>query len=568
MSNVCDIKQITETLGMNPSSRSQHELRFGNKGSLSVNLKHNVWFDHEQHEGGGMLDLIIHQGQAQNRREAAEWLKQKGLAANTTDEPKAQPILRSHVYRDGAGELVRRAVKYQHGNWKQFKWHQGDWISNVKGAANIPYQLPELLEDNFDRMVFIMEGEKDVDRAVQHGLLATCCVGGGGNWSQELNKYLIGKNVCIVPDNDAAGIKFSGRTQQILAEDDIDALVMTSHLAELPDKGDFSDWMDLHENNVDLFLEMVRLDRKNQVPPEQVYLDKFGIKPARELLERDFAPLTFLYEGLIPSVGLTLIAALPKTGKSFFVLNLSAHMDSEDKPVHYLAAEDNERRLKDRIMKVFKDKPRHLTYHAVMSSEQPLPRGSDAIAHIEHVAKGTQAQCIIVDTVQSILNPSATNKNYDLTVEEYDALRKLAHRLNIAIIVVHHCKKSTDVASQPLEKVIGSIGITGTAETILVMEQLAGSKDCKLHVTGKDVEQCEKYLGWTGAGFTISDDVREEQLGSTQKLVLMLIRETPRCTQQSIVKTTGKDQGQISKATDRLIELGLVVKKEGRLMAL
>ena len=154
---------------------------------------------------------------------------------------------------------------------------------------------------------------------------------------------------------------------------------------------------------------------------------------------------------------------------------------------------------------------------------------------------------MIIDTVQSILNPSANNKNYDQTVEEYDALRKLAHRLGIAMIVVHHCKKSSDVATAPLEKVIGSIGITGTAETILVMEQQTGTKDCKLYVTGKDVEQCEKYLTWNSHGFNIDDDVRLAQLGPFQQLVLMLIKETPRCLQKSIVDITGKDQSQVSK---------------------
>jgi predicted ATP-dependent serine protease len=85
--------------------------------------------------------------------------------------------------------------------------------------------------------------------------------------------------------------------------------------------------------------------------------------------------------------------------------------------------------------------------------------GLDALDHIERVAKATNSKCIIVDTVQAILNPSVTNKNYDTTVEEYDGLRKLAHRLEIAFIVVHHCKKTTDISSAPLEKVIGSIGI-------------------------------------------------------------------------------------------------------------
>ena len=49
--------------------------------------------------------------------------------------------------------------------------------------------------------------------------------------------------------------------------------------------------------------------------------------------------------------------------------------------------------------------------------------------------------------------------------------------------------------------------------------------------------------------------------------VLMLIKETPRCMQKSIVDRAGKDQSQVSKAIDKLVEVGLVVKKEGRLIA-
>ncbi len=232
-------------------------------------------------------------------------------------------------------------------------------------------------------------------------------------------------------------------------------------------------------------------------------MEKFGIKPASALFDMHFEPLRFLYDGLIPAVGLTLLAALPKVGKSWFVLNLAKHIDADGIPVHYLAAEDNARRLKDRVQAVFSGYVQHLTYHAVMSTGEKLSRGAAALSHIELVAKGTKAQCIVIDTVQSIMMPSANNKNYDQTVEEFDGLRKLAHKLEIAIVVVHHCKKTSEVSNAPLEKVIGSIGITGTAETILVMEQETGTKDCKLYVTGKDVEQCEKYLSWNGHGFDI-----------------------------------------------------------------
>ena len=88
-----------------------------------------------------------------------------------------------------------------------------------------------------------------------------------------------------------------------------------------------------------------------------------------------------------------------------------------------------------------------------------------------------------------------------------------------------------------------------------------------MHVTGKDVEQCEKYLRWNGHGFDIEEDVREAGLGPVQKVVLMLIRDKPRCMQKYIVNATGKDQGQISKIIDSLVFDGLVVRTEGKLIA-
>ena len=69
----------------------------------------------------------------------------------------------------------------------------------------------------------------------------------------------------------------------------------------------------------------------------------------------------------------------------------------------------------------------------------------------------------------------------------------------------------------------------------------------------EDVEQCEKYLNWNDHRFNTSDDVLEAKLGATQKLVLGLIRETARCTQNDIVKTDGKAQGQVSKALNMLV---------------
>ena len=199
--------------------------------------------------------------------------------------------------------------------------HESKWKPGVKGIADVPYRLDELCEDASDKTVFIFEGEKDVDRALSNGLSATCNAGGAGNWKPELNDFLKDRKICIVPDNDTPGLNHAQKLLDDFVTDNIEAFILTSHLPELPDKGDFSDWMDTHKDDIDAFLSLVKLDRENKTPPEQAYLDKFGIKPANALFHMHFDPLNFLYDGLIPSVGLTILAALPKTGKSWLVLN-------------------------------------------------------------------------------------------------------------------------------------------------------------------------------------------------------------------------------------------------------
>lgn len=53
-----------------------NELRYGNKGSLSVDLQKGTWFDYENNEGGGVLDLIRREA---NCLDPIDWLKKQNL---------------------------------------------------------------------------------------------------------------------------------------------------------------------------------------------------------------------------------------------------------------------------------------------------------------------------------------------------------------------------------------------------------------------------------------------------------------------------------------------------------
>ena len=105
---------------------------------------------------------------------------------------------------------------------------------------------------------------------------------------------------------------------------------------------------------------------------------------------------------------------------------MAQEMIGNGKSVFYSAAEDNERRLKDRIDKVFLEPPSQLKFHAMLAQDYPIPRGDDTLTYLHKVHTSIRPSCIIIDSVASVLNPSTSNKNYNVTVEEYEALRKLA----------------------------------------------------------------------------------------------------------------------------------------------
>ena len=70
--------------------------------------------------------------------------------------------------------------------------------------------------------------------------------------------------------------------------------------------------------------------------------------------------------------------------------------------------------------------PKLLKFHAGLSQDHQIPRGQEALTYLREVHAAMQPSCIIIDTVASVFNPSWTSKNYDVTVSEYEALRKLA----------------------------------------------------------------------------------------------------------------------------------------------
>lgn len=266
------MKAVAATLLGEPNKAlsSSEEWRYGSHGSVSVDLKRGLYFDHELGEGGGVLDLIaLKTGRDANGRSggAVEWLRVQGLLAapNGRSNGAARDfrVVATWSYMDEAGEVLFEVARLENGqlgtDGKRVKKYRqrrpdgdGGYAYSVKGIRQVPYRLPELIENlAADRVVFVAEGEKCVDALMRIGIPATTNAMGAGKWPATLTPFFAGADIVILPDNDEAGRKHAALVEAQLAG--------TAHhvrILELPGlkaKGDVADWIDAGGTAEDLF---------------------------------------------------------------------------------------------------------------------------------------------------------------------------------------------------------------------------------------------------------------------------------------------------------------------------
>lgn len=218
------------------------------------------------------------------------------------------------------------------------------------------------------------------------------------------------------------------------------------------------------------------------------------IKSARELQEEQLPPIRWIVSDMIPQ-GLTLLASPPKYGKSWWVLDLCLSVCAGDKFMGhyteksgclYLALEDSENRLQDRINR--------LTYNA------PAPEGFDysitaatiddgLIDQLEgYLVQKPETGLIVIDTLQKVKGkPTKNDSAYSDDYRQMGLIKRVADTHSIAVLLVHHLKKGKG-EGDAFERISGTNGIFGSADTAIVMQKANRTdKETTLHITGRDV---------------------------------------------------------------------------------
>jgi len=223
---------------------------------------------------------------------------------------------------------------------------------------------------------------------------------------------------------------------------------------------------------------------------------------AADLRTMTFDPARYVLPRFIPE-GLTLLVGRPKVGKSWWALDLClacagnrpalGALKPEHGDVLYLALEDNKRRLQNRIDKLmspFKEEwPKRLI---LVPAGGWLRADEGGLQKIENWCKSVEKPVLIViDTLERIRKPpNGKSQLYSADYEAITGLQKIALDYGLAIVVLHHDRKSE--ADDAFDTVSGTLGLTGAADTILIIKRRPNG--VVLFARGRDIEESETAM--------------------------------------------------------------------------
>lgn len=292
---------------------------------------------------------------------------------------------------------------------------------------------------------------------------------------------------------------------------------------------------------------------------------------AAAILGQKFRDVRWVIEKILPD-GTYILAAKPKVGKSWFALQLSIAVacrlpmlgqDTKQGSVLYLALEDNERRIQRRLNKLLHDRLVDPASLDRLHFETRWRRGIDGAADLAVWLEGhTDCRLVVIDTLERIRNSrTASGAVY---AEDYAAIapfKALSDRFGVAILIVHHTRKSD--ADDPLEQVSGTLGLTGSADGVLVLTKPRGESRGELHVIGRDIEQEGAFIvefGKDTCMWTMVGESHEVADTEQQQAVLDCIRELGPIQPKDIAAEIERKDATVRRFLQKLRKSGRVAK--------
>jgi hypothetical protein len=292
---------------------------------------------------------------------------------------------------------------------------------------------------------------------------------------------------------------------------------------------------------------------------------------AAELMAMELPDPQWIVRSLIVA-GLTILAGAPKVGKSWAALQTALavtrgasvfdHFAVDPSEVLYIALEDNDRRMKRRLKKLLGDKPAPQGLHFEWQWPRLDNDGFDALR--DWLDAHPQVKLVIIDTVQRLRGPVNGRGNaYQEDYAWFGELQRFALERGIAIVGVHHLRKSLGLDGDVLDQVSGSVGVSGAADTVILLRRSRAQPDGTLFITGRDVEEAELSIRFDRdtAQWSVLGDAAAVRMSEERKEVIDLLKSEgrPMTIKEIALSLDGKE--------DNIKRLLYRMKKDGELVA-
>lgn len=272
-----------------------------------------------------------------------------GLLAADMIRKDDKPIVFREIeykYTDEHGKHLYSAIrKPLPDGKKKFVQRQanGDW--SMAGVVRVLYNLPAVVKSP---VVFVVEGEKDVETLRDVGLVATTNVGGAGKFLQSYAKWLEGKTVYILPDNDEPGKKHA---------QDVKAILGHGTIIELPvgPKEDITDWFKAGATKDDLKKLIDEVEAKSVAPVKTLkqltidFVDALD-KEQQRLYKTGILDLDDALNGGIAMGERVVLAARPSHGKTAVSLQFLHALSFQGLPCLFINEEMSEEKIGQRTI--------------------------------------------------------------------------------------------------------------------------------------------------------------------------------------------------------------------------
>lgn len=259
--------------------------------------------------------------------------------------------------------------------------------------------------------------------------------------------------------------------------------------------------------------------------------NKFESGTIEDILNTNYTDPPWIIPGIIPQ-GLTLLAGSPKVGKSWLALQIAGDFATgnpifnevacEKSRCLYLALEDNGRRVKNRLIKqcVTPTKLCHI-YTEWEQGEAGLLELHEWMKHY------LDTKLIIIDTLYKF-NPPDDSNDYAENVRKLSNIKSFADQYNISVVVIHHTRKT--FSDDFIHASLGSVGVTSTADTTIILSKKRGKNEGIMQFTGRDIEEKEKAMSFdtSTCRWSVLGDALDVLASQSRKDIIDLLTEEGR----------------------------------------